>query len=53
MSADILEAAAWARTQPDIDQRRISVVGWFYGGSGVLAALRTMPAPGCRRIGCA
>jgi dienelactone hydrolase len=45
VSADIVEAAAWARTQSDIDERRVSVVGWSYGAGGVLAALRTMPAP--------
>jgi dienelactone hydrolase len=45
VSADILEAATWARTQPGVDQTRISVIGWSYGAGGVLAALRTMPAP--------
>jgi len=45
VSADILEAAAWARTQPGVDPRRISVIGWSYGAGGVLAALRAMPAP--------
>jgi dienelactone hydrolase len=45
VSADILEAAAWARTQPGVDPRRVSVIGWSYGAGGVLATLRTMPAP--------
>jgi dienelactone hydrolase len=43
VSADILEAAAWARRQSGIDARRISVIGWSYGGGGVLAALQVMP----------
>jgi dienelactone hydrolase len=40
---DILEATAWIRRQAGVDPDRISVVGWSYGGGGVLAALRAMP----------
>jgi dienelactone hydrolase len=40
---DILEAAAWVRTQAGVDPARISVIGWSYGGGGVLAALTSMP----------
>ena len=43
VSADILEAASWVRVQSGIDAARISVVGWSYGGGGVLAALKAMP----------
>jgi dienelactone hydrolase len=39
---DILEAAAWTRAQAGVDPDRISVIGWSYGGGGVLAALRAM-----------
>jgi len=45
VSADIQQAATWVRTQPGMDQSRISVIGWSYGAGAVLAALRTMPAP--------
>jgi len=41
---DILQAATWARQQSSIDGSRIAVIGWSYGGGGVLAALKTMPA---------
>ena len=43
VSADILEAAVWIRRQSGIDARRISVIGWSYGGGAVLAALQAMP----------
>jgi dienelactone hydrolase len=43
VSADILEAAAWTPEQSGVDASRLSVIGWSYGGGGVLAALKTMP----------
>lgn len=39
----ILQAAAWARDQADIDRTRIAVIGWSFGGGGVIAALKAMP----------
>jgi dienelactone hydrolase len=42
---DILEAAVWASGQLSIASGRIFVIGWSYGGGGVLAALATM-SPG-------
>ena len=42
VSADILEAATWTRDQAGIDASKISVIGWSYGGGGVLAALKSM-----------
>ena len=41
---DILEAVTWARAQAGVDPGRISVIGWSYGGGGVLAALRAVPS---------
>jgi dienelactone hydrolase len=43
VSADILEAASWVRDQSGIDGTRISVIGWSYGGGGVLATLKALP----------
>lgn len=40
----ILEAAAWSREQTDVDRARVAVIGWSYGGGGVLSALKAMPA---------
>jgi dienelactone hydrolase len=40
---DVLEAVTWTRDQAAVDPTRISVIGWSYGGGGVLAALRAMP----------
>jgi dienelactone hydrolase len=39
----ILEAAAWVRGRSGVDATRIAVIGWSYGGGGVLAALRAQP----------
>jgi dienelactone hydrolase len=44
VSADIIEATAWVKDQSGVDASRISVIGWSYGGGGVLAALKAMPA---------
>jgi dienelactone hydrolase len=43
VAQDILDAAAWARRQPGVDARRISVIGWSFGAGGVLVALKAMP----------
>jgi dienelactone hydrolase len=40
----ILKAAAWVREQSNIDPARTTVIGWSFGGGGVIAALRAMPA---------
>jgi dienelactone hydrolase len=45
VSADIVDAARWAREQSDVDADRIAVIGWSYGAAGVLATLRTMSTP--------
>jgi dipeptidyl aminopeptidase/acylaminoacyl peptidase len=36
VKADILGAAKWAAAQSAVDASRISVIGWSYGGGGVL-----------------
>jgi dienelactone hydrolase len=41
---DVLEAARWLRSQPNVDRARINVIGWSYGGGVVLAALRQLAA---------
>jgi dienelactone hydrolase len=43
VSMDILEAAKWTKKQTGVDPSRISVIGWSYGGGGVLAALKAAP----------
>ena len=43
VGADIIEAATWVRAQTGVDPGKISVIGWSYGGGGVLAALTAMP----------
>jgi dienelactone hydrolase len=43
VSSDIIEATTWVRDQSGVDANRISVIGWSYGGGGVLAALKTTP----------
>ena len=45
VSTNILEAVTWVRQRTDVDAGRISVIGWSYGGGGVLATLKTMPTP--------
>lgn len=40
---DLLAAAEWARKQRHIDARRISAIGWSFGGGVVVAALAQMP----------
>jgi dienelactone hydrolase len=44
VGADILEAAKWTQKQTSVDRSRIFIIGWSYGGGGVLAALKTAPA---------
>jgi dienelactone hydrolase len=44
VAADIRDAVQWAAAQRDIDPSRISVIGWSYGGGGVLAALSAASA---------
>lgn len=41
VAKDIQDAAKWVGNQADIDGKRISVIGWSYGGGGVLAAMAT------------
>jgi len=43
VSADIIEAATWVRDQPGMNAGRIFVIGWSYGGGGVLTALNATP----------
>jgi dienelactone hydrolase len=43
VAADILEAAAWIKGQALVASDKIYVIGWSYGGGGVLAALKAMP----------
>src|SRR5215470_971062 len=43
VAGDILEAAAWIKDRAAVASDKISVIGWSYGGGGVLAALKAMP----------
>ena len=43
VALDILEAAAWIKSQGRVAPDKIFVIGWSYGGGGVLAALKSMP----------
>jgi dienelactone hydrolase len=43
VAADILQAAAWIKGQARVSSDKIFVIGWSYGGGGVLAALKAMP----------
>ena len=43
VAADILEAAAWIKGLALVASDKIYVIGWSYGGGGVLAALKAMP----------
>ena len=36
---DAVAAASWLRSQPYVDAKRITAMGWSYGGGAVLAAL--------------
>lgn len=60
---DVLAALAYLRTRPDVDPRRIAVMGWSHGGGVSLLALGVAPQnpeegiraaiafyPGCRRV---
>jgi dienelactone hydrolase len=40
---DLMSAVAWLRSQAAVDPRRISAMGWSYGGRAVLAALAKHP----------
>jgi len=44
VAADILEAAAWIQHQARIAADKIAVIGWSFGGGGVLAAVTAMPS---------
>ena len=37
VSTDNLDAVKWTATQSGIDPNRISIIGWSYGGGGILA----------------
>jgi dienelactone hydrolase len=43
VAVDILEAAAWIKSQQRVASDKTFVIGWSYGGGGVLAALKAMP----------
>jgi dienelactone hydrolase len=41
---DLVAAAMWLKSQPSLDQTRITVLGWSYGGGAALVALSEYPA---------
>jgi len=41
---DLVAAAAWLKSQPSVEQARITVLGWSYGGGAALVALSEYPA---------
>lgn len=43
VAADILQAAAWVKGQRHVSADKIFVIGWSFGGGGVIAALKAMP----------
>src|SRR5262245_46708864 len=62
VASDMLAAAEWIKRQSRVSSDKIFVIGWSYGGGGVLAALKAMPPaspiltkavtyyPDCRRV---
>jgi len=36
---DAVAAASWVKSQPDVDPKRITAIGWSWGGGSLLAAL--------------
>lgn len=38
-AGDLVEAAAWLKSQPSIDSARITAIGWSWGGGAVLDAI--------------
>jgi len=44
VAADVLEAAQWIMGETRIASGKVITIGWSYGGGGVLAALKAMPA---------
>jgi dienelactone hydrolase len=44
VAQDLLDAVSWTRNQAGVDASEISVIGWSYGGGGILAALKSAPS---------
>jgi dienelactone hydrolase len=44
VAADVLEAAQWIMGEARIASGKVFAIGWSYGGDGVLAAVKAMPA---------
>lgn len=42
---DAFAAAEWLAAHPDVDRRRIALLGWSNGGTSVLSASRTIRSP--------